>query len=469
MKLFRTLSMVMSICVVVFFSVSASNAAELPDAPTIIAPISRGMVDKQFPVITGLAPAGTRVAVYIDDTFNGYASTVSEANGVQSFSYLPFLALEHGMHTVMARAEELDREVHRNKSAVHKFTVELPLPTPTVIGKVVDERVTASQPWIVGLAPSTAVVELCIDGVFNGTATATEDESGVGSFAYQPYLPLTNGSYAVTAVAVQERIDGSIRKSATSESMNVRIAAVAAQAEEVEASTVVAAAAEIVAAAEPATTVEATATVQEQTDPQLEEPVVEENTDQAPDDSAEENLDQAVTSEEEPAEEVSNESEAEQATDVENSTEETVAQENEETEEAALEQEQAQEEEGDENEDIDEENQDTLAQDNESEEEEEVNAPSKMRKIIGWILLIVAVVIFFFRLRKRQKSDKESDKKSEKKEEKDGKQQQLDLHVPTENKNIEVVKKDEKTTEDKSSGFADPVEEADSDKNKDKS
>lgn len=207
----------------ILVAVQPAGAALLPNAPTLVQPAQHRAVDNGSSVITGVAPTGTRVAVYIDDTFNGYATTVSTKNGVQSFKYTPFLPLTVGSHTVMTRAEDVANNVRSKKSRITHFTVEPAYPSPTLLTPVVNEDTTWQQPWIVGVAPSGATVEVWIDGTLNGSTTASTDASGTGNFRYAPFVSLTSGSHKVKAVAATTRPDGTVRKSTKSEERVIRV------------------------------------------------------------------------------------------------------------------------------------------------------------------------------------------------------------------------------------------------------
>lgn len=221
----RTLSWVfVSVFAVVLFGAQQTAAAGLP-APTLIAPPSGSYTTDSSVTITGVAVADTRIAVYIDDVFNGYAWTVSEANGTQSFAYKPFLPLTPGMHAVKARAEDLETLARSDVSVMHLFVVEQKLPEPTVLGAIDNAESTWYQPWIVGVAPSGATVDIWVDSSYIGTTTASMDESGTGDFAFMPKTALYSGVHAVQAVAKVKRADGTVRTSATSAAKKITVSA----------------------------------------------------------------------------------------------------------------------------------------------------------------------------------------------------------------------------------------------------
>ncbi len=186
-----------------FFVSSAASAASLPSAPTLIAPATTSVVVENSPVITGVAHSELQIAVYIDDVFNGYAELVSEANGVQSFAYEPFLPLGAGEHTVMVRAEDLDAGTRSKKSKVTTFTVAQALSAPTVLDTVVNAESSVERPFIVGVAPAGTEVDIWINGYYAGSTMATDHKSGTGSFAFRAPWNLSNGYHSVKATSTE--------------------------------------------------------------------------------------------------------------------------------------------------------------------------------------------------------------------------------------------------------------------------
>lgn len=211
------------------FSAMQDDAVVLPGAPTIITPAAEAYVTSSLPEITALAHTGTRVAVYIDDVFNGYATHVSEGGGVQSVVYTPFLPLRDGEHTLMMRAEDVERDIRSEKSAVTTFAVERTLPAPTVMSAVVNTASTNTQPFITGVAPSGTTVDVYIDSTYNGSIAVGNHPSGTGSFAYRPFLPLSIGQHTAAARATTIRMNGSKRYSEYSQLFQFSVRGVAAE------------------------------------------------------------------------------------------------------------------------------------------------------------------------------------------------------------------------------------------------
>jgi hypothetical protein len=403
----RTLSWVfVSVFAVVLFGAQPSAAAGVP-APTLIAPPSGSYTTDPSVTITGLAHSGLRVAVYIDDVFNGYAWTVSEANGVQSFAYEPFLPLTPGMHAVKARAENLTAGTRSDVSVMHLFVVEQKLPEPTVLGAVDNAETPWYQPWIVGVAPSGSQVDIWIDGSYSGTTTASADESGTGDFAFMPKSALYSGVHAVQATAKVKRADGTVKESAASAGKKIVVTA-------------------------PVTTasVAATSTAETETTPEATPAPVEETVTAEP------------TAEEAPAEETAPAEESapaeEPAGDTGGNPEEASA-----TEEAPAE-ETAGEETAGESEEASESSDGTASEASESSENEDAakeDEGSNTLTFVGWVLLIIVAIIVVSRMRRgREGGANEITFGPADSGKSDSGQSQLELKSSDENKNIEVIK-----------------------------
>ncbi|MDP3964560.1 MAG: hypothetical protein Q8Q20_02795 [bacterium] len=79
-------------------------------------------------------------------------------------------------------------------------------PAPTMLAPADGTSVAVSKPVITGLALNGSLVKVFIDGTFNGQLMVTNDESGVGNFAYEPFLHLKPGSH--TAYTIAENPNG---------------------------------------------------------------------------------------------------------------------------------------------------------------------------------------------------------------------------------------------------------------------
>lgn len=378
----RTLIWMTSVVGVVLFAVSGASAAEAVAAPTLIMPADGAYTESQSPWITGLAPADTRVAVYIDDVFNGYADVVATTDETLSFAYQPFHPLEHGEHTVKVRAEDVEAGTRSTVTQAHTLVVEHELPAPTVLGRVIDQDSSWTQPWIVGVAPAGVTVEVWIDGVFNGYATVSESESGTGHFAYKPFLPLTAGKHEVTVRSKTERADDSMRYSAVSEVSNLWIV----DPETVEESTETTEAEEATAEGSSEESGEESQATEESAPEAAEETAEETNEETHSEDGSEEGSEGAMTSEDSDSDSDESE-EGEESSDDEKEDDEAG--------------------EGSEN-------------------------GSNTRTVVGWLLLVVAAIIVARQIGMRRKGTKSSTDSASSKT-------QLDISTEEKNSNIEVI------------------------------
>ncbi|MFH1667405.1 MAG: hypothetical protein ABH884_00070 [Candidatus Komeilibacteria bacterium] len=76
-----------------------------------------------------------------------------------------------------------------------------PVPAPTLVVINTSAVFYPDSVIIAGLSWNETLVDVYIDGIFNGRASLNIDESGVGNFYYQPFLSLTTGEHYVYVVA----------------------------------------------------------------------------------------------------------------------------------------------------------------------------------------------------------------------------------------------------------------------------
>jgi hypothetical protein len=75
------------------------------------------------------------------------------------------------------------------------------VPAPTLISIEENSSFYANEVTILGLSWNETLVDVYIDGIYNGRAYLNTDGSGVGNFLYRPFLPLTAGEHYAYAVA----------------------------------------------------------------------------------------------------------------------------------------------------------------------------------------------------------------------------------------------------------------------------
>lgn len=178
----------------------AARAEGMPGTPTVLVPTTSAHTSQVKPVIAGVTHSGTQVDIYIDNQFNGHATVVEGHHGTAHWSYVPFLNLTHGWHTIQVKAQNSSG----GRSVVSQPTylfVDLLVPSPTLFTPVVNADTVASKPWIVGLATGGMTLDVWMDGELNGSVEVGGSRDEVVSFKYQPFLPLTAGKHSVSVVA----------------------------------------------------------------------------------------------------------------------------------------------------------------------------------------------------------------------------------------------------------------------------
>jgi hypothetical protein len=207
-SLSKVVGIFVSVCVISLLVVPQSMLAADPtvSAPTLIWPVSGDSTLHEQPVITGLTENNTQVEVFIDGQLNGMATVKEDEKGTASFAYVPFLPLEPGNHTIAVTAVDEDSSTASLMSKETSFIVEEPYPAPTLFQPVVNNKTVSTKPFITGLAVNDSLVKVFIDGELNGQFKVENHESGIASFAYQPFLdldPTTKHLVHVTAVSSQ--------------------------------------------------------------------------------------------------------------------------------------------------------------------------------------------------------------------------------------------------------------------------
>jgi MYXO-CTERM domain-containing protein len=177
----------------------ASNAVTFtvktsaPSAPVIISPVSGSFIATRTPVIFGTDQGGASVSLTMDGTPLASGIPVDSA-GNWAYALTAAQALADGPHTAIASAVDLAGNVSP-QSAPDTFTVEATLPPAPVITAPTQGAVTGGSPSITGTAVPNSTVNVYIDGVRVGIATA--DASGNWSLTLTSTL--ANGPHSVDA------------------------------------------------------------------------------------------------------------------------------------------------------------------------------------------------------------------------------------------------------------------------------
>lgn len=212
----KALKSLFNIGLVLFLVVIFSAAAQAEvGAPKIIK-----LIGGENFSLSGTAPAGSEVLIYLDGNFAGQAETKTSAKTEPSFNfqYKSAQKLTDGTHTVMAVAKDKNSLVLSAPTSEVKFTVNA-IPAPTLIAPN-EKTITADlKPLVSGLTKDNTLVKIFIDDVYNGKTEILNNESNTANFAYKPFLNLSRGWHKVYAIAE----DGAGRVSQMSEVLRFNI------------------------------------------------------------------------------------------------------------------------------------------------------------------------------------------------------------------------------------------------------
>lgn len=172
-------------------------------APTIFAPNEKTITANTKPLIKGVAKSGTIVHVYIDGIYNGRTERLEHKSGAAGFVYKPFLNLSRGQHTIKAVSEGPDGK--KSKATYMAFTIEKPMPAPTLIKPKNQSVYTPTNFLLTGLAKNDSVIKVYLDHKVVRTFKVKNSPSGTAHFYYLPTGSLTRGAHMVYATAIDAR------------------------------------------------------------------------------------------------------------------------------------------------------------------------------------------------------------------------------------------------------------------------
>ncbi|MDO8592188.1 MAG: hypothetical protein Q7R92_00265 [bacterium] len=202
--------------------------SDFPPAPTLIAPNEQSATADLTPIITGLTRNDTSIKIYIDGVIDGEIGSLSHVSGTASFSYRPSLNLTRGRHKLYAIALNPSGAASQ-PSAELNFTIEWPMPAPTMIKATVNRSTVSSRPFITGLAKNNSLIKVYIDKKYSGEFLVKNHPSGTANFAYRP-ATLSRGSHQAYAVAMDRRGKASINSNGIN--FSVKAASIAQAANE---------------------------------------------------------------------------------------------------------------------------------------------------------------------------------------------------------------------------------------------
>jgi len=202
---------IIAICIAFFALIAIIPAkADSLVAPTVLKINSFKSYSLFNPVISGVTVKNSKVLVYVDDVFKGYAK-VKKGESVSNSFYFQVFGLGEGTHSAYLFAEDEISLLRSEKSKEFNLTIKA-LVAPTLVVPNKNTITGKEKPLIEGFTKSGSFVHVYIDGIYNGKTALVEHESGTAHFVYRPFLNLSVGQHKMWAVS--ESADG--RKSPVS-------------------------------------------------------------------------------------------------------------------------------------------------------------------------------------------------------------------------------------------------------------
>lgn len=156
----------------------------------IVTPVDGSTTNDTTPTISGTADPGASVRVTVDGTVVGTAT--ADATGF--WSIVVTTPLASGDHTAQASTTDGGGRTATDSST---FTVDATAPAVAIVAPADGSSTNDTTPTISGTATPGASIEVFVDGVLVGTATAAAD----GTWSVTPTMALPAGPHAARAVA----------------------------------------------------------------------------------------------------------------------------------------------------------------------------------------------------------------------------------------------------------------------------
>lgn len=192
----KALKSLLCLSLVLLFAAFFSLAARAE----IASPKITKLVGGENFIVSGTAPKGSEVLIYLD---GGLAGQVEARAGAEQaeFSYeYQGKKLADGLHAVMAVAKDKTSLVLSAPSEEIKFGVNL-LPAPTLVAPN-EKTITAEmKPLVTGLTVSGSLVKIYIDGILAGQTEVLTDKSNTANFALRSAVTFGRGRHKVYALA----------------------------------------------------------------------------------------------------------------------------------------------------------------------------------------------------------------------------------------------------------------------------
>ncbi len=167
-----------------------------PGQPTVELPADNSVTSNPLPVVSGTAPAGSTVKVFVDGATAPTCTATADAMG--KYSCPLTVPLADGPHTVNAVASEPGKP-DSSPSATNNFTVDTKAPTVVWTAPVANTVLTDNTPTLTGSSEPGATVTVFLDS--NATPLCTVLVPASGVFSCTPAGSLAEGPHTATAQA----------------------------------------------------------------------------------------------------------------------------------------------------------------------------------------------------------------------------------------------------------------------------
>jgi len=186
--------------------VTVTIDATAPSAPIIMSPLDRSSTSDATPTISGTAEAASSVEVFRGD--ESIESVTADGSG--NWTYTPAIDWAEATHSIIATATDRAGNTSAASSAV-SVTIDITAPGAPIITSPIDGAISSdATPVIRGTAEEGSTVEIIRSGESQGTTTA----DGSGNWTYTAASDWSEGTYTVTARAMDAAENTSVDSTA---------------------------------------------------------------------------------------------------------------------------------------------------------------------------------------------------------------------------------------------------------------
>ncbi len=164
--------------------------------PTLFDPSADSITLTSRPIFTGLAQSGNTIFILLDGSIEATVKTSSNDSGVGSFAYRTRRDLSPGVHAVQLIARD-DATNGISRTTARRYFTTFPDSGPTILKPATGTTTNSQSVTVAGVAWRNHDVFIFVDGSIAQVVKATDDASGVGSFA--AHLKLDNGVHRIHA------------------------------------------------------------------------------------------------------------------------------------------------------------------------------------------------------------------------------------------------------------------------------